>query len=188
MQTPDLIGKFGEAWKLDMAAIRNKTGQKDSTIEAWVVHSPAAHPLFHVYLIYCLHLRPTKGVKPANISLRGATHEIGVWVVDPAWKLRTDDVPVPLHPANFVAQFIESEDEKAAVRVRHSVHEIITGRLSPDTDYIQHWIQRYGSSNIKGDPNKAGQTRMILATPGKPMQEIVIPPKQPGEKPDNSHN
>ena len=83
------------------------------------------------------------------MHLEGATHEVMVYALDPDWSARLDECPRWLTPVNYVGQFVEVSDAAAEARVETAVRDILAGALSPDTDYIQHWIARFGASNVK---------------------------------------
>lgn len=181
---PDLSGWHGVAWKLktDMPA--------PARVAAWIINAPWAHPFWANYLLSATHLREHEGLRPPIIHLAGATHELLLHAIDPDWQIKPNQLPQMLHPANFAAQFIAPSDEAAAQRLLETVEEILAGKLSPDTDYTQSWIARWGSNMIKGDPAAAGETKIKIATPaGKPVINITIHPKGADETPDiNTRN
>jgi hypothetical protein len=106
-----------------------------------------------------------------------------LFALDPDWEMKLDETPTILHPANFVAQFIERNDNSAIKRIEQSVIEIVHGELSPDTDFMQHWIKRYGASNIKGDPSKAGETVVTIKHADGTMTELVVDPASLDKRP-----
>ena len=139
---PDFIRPHGMAWKMDIDAISKKAGNKPhSTLASWVVSAPWAHPMWHSYHITCIHLRPIPGFGPAKIYLAGATHEIHVLAIDPAWSLDVTEWPPVLYPLNFAGQFKAVDDDAAAARIFLTVVEIADGKLNPDTDAIQQWVK-----------------------------------------------
>lgn len=152
---PALEGRAGQAWVIDQEALRRRTGQPlDARAEAaalpnWIVHAPAAHPLWSHYLIGCIPLRDLPGLPPAFIHLDGATHEVIVYAMDPEHQPEIDGVPYLLTPVNFVGQFIADSDEAAAQRVQAAVQEIVDGVLSPDTDARSEWVRRFSGSNLR---------------------------------------
>lgn len=151
-QAPDLSGPMGRAWALDMQAIAAKQpdGPPPSvTVASWLVHAPFAHPVFPCYQIAAIHLRDVEGAQPAKIMLPGATHEVIVLALSPDQTLRLDEMPQPLHPVNFMGQFVATDDQAAAAKIYSSVTEIVTGTLSPDTDHASAWVQRYSDSNLR---------------------------------------
>jgi hypothetical protein len=88
-------------------------------------------------------------VPPATIHQPGATHEICVTALHPDRRPTLNGSIYPLTPINFAGQFIASSDEDASQRTEAEVVEVINGVLSPDTDFIGMWIQRFGDSNIR---------------------------------------
>lgn len=176
---PDLLGPFGKAWVYD----RPNAPPIPASLRVWVVEAAWAHPVWHSYLIGVCHLRPLEGCPPAVINLPGATHEVTVMALDP-------DHPIPhkrpgplcyLTPLNFAGQWIATDDAAAMAKVEGCVRDILAHNLSPDTDYIQHWIARFSASNVLGDPERAGETRVILGHGTENAVGLVIPPaKRPG--------
>lgn len=157
---PDIEGPHGRAWKVDMDAIRikyNIAPENDGTVAAWIVEAPWAHPAWHSYVIYCVHLRPLPDNRRTLIYFPEATHEILLFALDPHHPrqpiIEGKDSPHRLTPSNFAAQFVEISDELAAERIEQCAREIVEGKLSPDTDFISQWIARFNDSMMKGRPN-----------------------------------
>ncbi|NOU05325.1 MAG: hypothetical protein HOO99_04000 [Hyphomicrobiaceae bacterium] len=155
-QKPDVSGSCGVAWSVDLAALRRAFRDEpdsDGTVAVWIVDAPWAHPLWHSYAIVMLHLRPLSGASSPNIYLEGATHEVWVQALNPDVPrepaIRGHCVWSYLTPLNFGAQFIDADDGAAIERVHRSVQMICDGTLSPDTDYVRHWIHLYGDNMIK---------------------------------------
>jgi hypothetical protein len=153
---PTLRGKLGDAWLIDLRAVARRRGLVDDpraavTLPAWIASAPYAHPIWSSYMICTISLRETPGVPKAKVSMEGATHEVMVFAIDPDCRPAVDDIPRLLHPVNFAGQFIEPSDEAAAARVRQAVQDVIDGVLSPDTDFLQDWVQRFSGSNLKRD-------------------------------------
>jgi hypothetical protein len=183
MKAPDIEGSHGKAWKFDLEAISRKRPRAHASLVSWYISAPWAHPAWHSYSLSLIHLRPLPGLNPPIINLPGATHEIFLFAVHPDWVMKLDDIPPNLQPANFAAQFIEPDDKSAIDRVRKCVEEIVDGNLSPDTDFIQHWIQRFGSSNIKGDPSRVGETIIKIEHKDGSTTELIVDPAPLGKKP-----
>ena len=177
-KTPaDIVGAVGSAWRCDLSKVitSNSEAIRSLNVCAWIIHAPYAHPVWHSYCLNAIALRDVEGVPPAHISLPGATHEFFLMALDPdpeGGRTYELDKPFPyLTPPNFVAQVWAASDEEMAKWMEATVRDVVDGKLNPDTDYIQHWIARFGASNIKGDPAKAGETRIHAGG-----VEIVIPP------------
>lgn len=167
---PDITGAAGRAWLYSRLPDRPDV---TATIRSWIVEAPAAHPLWHSYFIGVIHLRDIPGVVPATILLPGATHEVFVYALDPRQPAAPDLEVRWLRPINFAGQWIASDDERAIAKVEGCVRDICDGRLSPDTDWMQHWIARFSASHVKGELSRAGETRVVID--GK--TEIIIPPR-----------
>jgi len=183
MKTPDIEGPHGQAWKFDMEKIAKKRNKPHAGLADWCIKASWAHPFWHSYSLSLIHLRPVSGLPVPIIHLPGATHEMFLFALDPTWEMKLDERPPILNPVNFVAQFIERDDKSAIKRIEQSVIEIVHGELSPDTDFMQHWIHRYGASNVKGDPAKAGETIVKIEHKDGSTTELVIDPASLDKKP-----
>lgn len=141
------------AWRMDHEAILagadEESRRNDSTVEAWLVHAPWAHPMWPVHMVAVIHLRAVEGVKDPVIRLEGATHEIVVYAVSPEKPTYIDARNDLLFPVNFVGQFAAKDDEAARDRLRFTVGEIVKGQLNPDTDGFRQWILRFGDNSVK---------------------------------------
>lgn len=150
---PDLKGLHGRAWKFDIAAFarRHPAGPPlELTVASWIMHAPYAHPMWHSYMIGAVSLRDMPGAPPPRIHLRGATHEVMVYALNPDHKRALDDVQHLLQPSNFHGQWRAESDAAAARFIEETVQLVIDGHLSPDTDFRRHWIARFSASNMKG--------------------------------------
>lgn len=149
-QQPRFARSEGRAWLIDRETIDQ--GAPLNACEAqWLIEAPWAHPISHSYLLSLVHLRERTGLPAPVRTLKGATHEIVLFALDPAFP-RADalerGVFHPLGPANFVSQFIETGFGEAVLRVELAVKAICTGLMSPDTDYTAQWTRLFGSNTI----------------------------------------
>ena len=152
-RAPDLVGAHGRAWKYDMEACarRYPSGPTaELTVASWIVEARYAHPMWHSYLVAAVALRDMPGVPKAVVHLQGATHEVMVYALNPEQPRAINAAPQYLTPANFHGQW-RAESDAAAVRfIEETVHLVIDGHLSPDTDFRRDWIARFSASNMKG--------------------------------------
>lgn len=157
---PDMAGSVGNAWLCDLKRMKRESGiddEADSTLVHWVVEAPWAHPIWSHYSLVLIHLRPlAKNPQPLKFYIPGATHELWVMACSPEKDLtgvvRGDagsQVGAWLSPKNFGSQMIYRSDAEAEERVESAVREIVEGQLSPDTDFQQMWIERFGNPMIK---------------------------------------
>lgn len=174
---PTTVGPYGRFWETDRVAYRKNFPEQcteDTTVAAFIIEAPWAHPMWHSYMLAAGHLRDVPGVKPAHISLPGATHEMWLFALNPEYPREPVIAGTGhmrfLQPLNFVAQFIATSDGMARERMLKTAEEIIDGKLSPDTDYIKWWAERFGTNSLK--PGWDRGTTIIL-----PGTEIVIPPR-----------
>lgn len=152
---PTIHTKLGRGWKLDVKAladVRDIQPGSDLSVAGWLIEAPFAHPLWHSYWLVVVSLAPSP-FNPTEpiIHLPGATHELWLYALDPK-QPRQDifrkGIPGVLFPMNFAAQLI---DTNAGVmdRLREAVVDILEGRLSPDTDWIQVWATRFGNNMLR---------------------------------------
>lgn len=144
---PDIEGQFGRAWRLAKF-------EGLAVVSCWYLNAPEYHPFWRDYRLIAYKLAPEfiEGGKPL-MYLDGATHEMNVYALDPEWNLeKTLDAHQfhVLQPCNFAAQFIATDDEGVATRLRESVQRICDGQLSPDTDFRKLWEVLWGDNMVKG--------------------------------------
>jgi hypothetical protein len=171
LQTPvgPRPGPYTKAWLLPVEEVAKRSDiPKDwaATVQIWLIEAPWAHPMWHSYILSLIHLRPIEGVKPPVIHLKGATHEMMLWALDPQADRRPlmdgTAIRMPfLSPANFAAQLTARTDEDACIRVRNAVQRIADGKLSPDTDYLRLWIRLFGDNMIKRATPIVGRSNAI---------------------------
>ena len=194
---PAMEANGTKAWRQDMETIRKlcraeceRRGmppQGDATLAMWLIEAPWANIAWHSYFLLVIHLRPVENLPPPRMYLKGATHEVILFAMDPDYAPESlgDNFAVHiLNPANFAAQFAAAGDGEAVAKVEECVREIVAGVLSPDTDYTQQWIRRFNASMIKGDPSRVGETVIVQKKPDGSLTRIVYDPK-PGDQPAN---
>lgn len=161
---PIFTSPYGRAWRTPqrVAFEVNPDGSSqrdpelvDAVLDQWVVEAPWAHPVWHSYLIVLIHLRSAPNMPEPTIYLEGATHEMWVNALNPEVSrqelIETGEISKKqwLEPGNFAAQLVEPSDDAARQRVMRAVAEIVRGDLSPDTDFVDDWIKRFGSNMVK---------------------------------------
>jgi hypothetical protein len=139
---PLLCDFYGQVWEFDIV---------QPGIGCWFIYCPTAHPLWYAYLLSVIHLREIPDMPPPIIYLPGATHEIILVAMDPEYNPSQSPNPYPyrLVPTNFVAQFIAESDGEARKKCMVALAEIVKGLLSPDTDAMAQWIERFGDNMIR---------------------------------------
>lgn len=155
-KTPDYVGAFGKAWLCDIDACYKKI-KKERTeggeVAIFIIEASWAHPFWHSYVIFLIHLRGIIDGQPAAIHLPGATHEFMLFALNPdkpREPIISEGEPVAyLTPANFGAQFIAENDAAALNRMEQTVQLICDGNLSPDTDFRGAWIKLFGDNMMK---------------------------------------
>jgi hypothetical protein len=149
---PMYTGVAGRAWEINLAA--NPDGSKRADVCHWIIERADAHPFWHSYVVILFHLRSLgEGTPPAYIARPGATHEFWLAALDPRLNrekvIESGSIPF-LRPVNFASQIIAPSDAEAyGVVYRDIVKAICDGLISPDTDYLRTWIERFGDWMIK---------------------------------------
>jgi hypothetical protein len=147
---PKLNGPYGRAWQLDLKAL---VTEPDAAIDLWLVEAPYAHPVWHSYMLFLMHLRPLPDFPPPIFYLEGATHEFHIWALDAsAQRQHIIDTgqwgEKRLNPMNFAVQ-VKMDDDEVKSKLRFSIVDILHGRISPDTDYRSRWARLWGDNMIK---------------------------------------
>lgn len=153
------------AWRVDLAQMRaniallasvNAKAKRaladDATVCAYVIEAPWAHPFWHSYYFFCVHLRDLPGQsRPPLRKFAEATHEVMLYVLNPDKPRQALVDGRELHPSqsfltpvNYVGQFVAEDDAMAAGVVDRAVIDICNGLLSPDTDFRSQWVARFG--------------------------------------------
>lgn len=163
MPPPSIAGVAGRAWKLDLAAHRSKLDldpRDDASVAAWLIEAPAAHPLWHSYLMTLVHLRPLRDGRRTVFFRPDATHEFLLFACHPDAK-RADMLSGAcdlgsclLQPTNFAAQLVCDRDDIADHQIERCVQDICNGLLNPDTDARGQWIARFGDAMLKDRADK----------------------------------
>lgn len=156
MPPPQRIGKFGRAWLFEYETIRKKLGvnpEDDATLGGWIVEAPWAHPIWHSYGIFLVHLRPLPDGRKTFRYREDATHEFWIYALDPAKPrapiLVGESSGHLLTPVNFAAQLVEKSDGSAVSRIEGAIDLILSGELNPDTDAQRQWEALFGNAMIK---------------------------------------
>lgn len=155
LRQPDITGTVGRAWRIDLPASRRRLNapDDDAAIGGWIIEARWAHPIWHSYLIFLIHLRehPTLGMPKINMA--GATHEFWLWASDPDHPrgpaIIGEADPRKLLPMNFGSQIRSTSDESAIRLMELAIKDVCDGRLSRDTDYFGLWIERFGDSLVR---------------------------------------
>ena len=132
----------------------------------WLVDAPWAHPAWRQYLMSLCDLTTEMGEQPMT-CMKGATHEIIVWAVDPRVVIETGERIVDwkfdkalLTPPNQLQQFHADSDDAAVARINQVVELIEAMRLSPDSDAQADWDRLFTGSNTRPpvipEPNGLG--------------------------------
>lgn len=160
---PTKTAAYGKAWLLDHSEIYQRLiergdftaeqAARDSTVAQWLIAAPGAHPVWHSYMLLLMHLRPN-GLE-TKFYLPNATHELWLYALDPEGdRQKLLEFGLGKHcrwltPCNFAAQIIAANDAEAFGRIESAVDDIISGQLSPDTDFRYMWKERFGSNMVR---------------------------------------
>lgn len=151
----EVHGGAARAWTLDLPALFRRQNTDPaclSNIASWVIEAPGASLAWHSYLFTVIHLRTLDGLPAPEIVLRGATHQIFLYALnpeEPRWPAMTGECSFQLlRPINFSAQFKESSDADAVSRCERVVRLVCAGALSPE-DNLGGWISLFGDNMLK---------------------------------------
>ena len=154
---PHYTGRWGRAWRVDLAAARKKRphgAPPDAMIVHWVVEAPYSSEVVHSYSLMLVHLRFDFVHAPVTRYLDGATHEVALVAIHPeadrdAMLAAPAEVDGWLAPPVFGAQIVASSDEAAEGRVLHAVDLICSGRLSPHPTHARSWVELFGDNMLR---------------------------------------
>jgi hypothetical protein len=116
----------------------------------WVIEAAGVHPFWSRWLVSTIHLRAMPDLPPPIVRADGATHEIMVAALDPAYY--TTHFPVGrrdarlwlLTPMNWEWQFPASRDDTAIAVARAVVRGLVEGQLLLEPQGINNWRQVMG--------------------------------------------
>jgi hypothetical protein len=101
------------------------------TVATWFLDCPGQSPAWRHYLLFVIHLRPIEGVRPAEIRVPHATHEVYLFALDPqpgptpmdvkAWRF--------LRPQNVMEQVQLPHDEAASELAGLAAKAVVEGKL-----------------------------------------------------------
>ena len=144
MRDPDIAGAGN--WKAWKWGVRNPL---PSFVGGWLLHCPGAHAFWSNWLIACCDLTSTlPGEKPAHKQYPEAQFEILFLALDPRDRplgepvdpdTDTEGFPAYLTPADLVLQFHGISRDEAAEVLAECARVIMTGAVSPDSDYRGWW-------------------------------------------------
>lgn len=102
-----------------------------ATIATWFINAPGQSIAWRHYALAAVHLRSIKGVRSANITRNGATHEIMLLALDSNRNPRPESPESwsLLLPSNFIGQAIFDSDAVAARVLRDAALAIVRGEL-----------------------------------------------------------
>lgn len=155
---PTKVGACGAAWRVPVESVEGGTkDQQAATVAIWVVFAPGANIMWSYYVVCCVNLRGDVDGVPPKVAQDGATHEVIVLALDPR---TTPNLKRPastmLRPMNFVGQWRVGTrpnpvdlDRAAEAKIAGVIDEILAGTLSPDTDHIRAWVERFSDSNLR---------------------------------------
>lgn len=133
------MGTAATAWKLVEAA------GHPTTLAAYLIHHPTAHPVWDTWLLSVLTLADTPGYPPANRQYPEAEFELLVMALDPekpAPDIHSANPKImPLQPIDICEHFHGVTEEQAKEIATLAIGAIVDGSLSPDQDFGAAWKQ-----------------------------------------------
>lgn len=136
---PDMSGPHGDAWEIakERGLFPNAPPDWAACLGEWIVRAPGANPMWSWWSVTVIHLRDIPGVPPATVRVPGATHEIGILTLDPAYPLpdaqgNPQGHPMRiLQPADMIYQFKATDDAAREIGSLAAL-AICNGRMTPD--------------------------------------------------------
>lgn len=145
MREPDFTGAGQwKAWKCKLAPVGQRGRPDfDAEVAIWLVFAPGAHACWSYWWISMIHLRPIPGVQAATINTPGAGYEVICMAQDPK-HVPDPDEPAGtnrmLTPIDWVVQFGHAKSDEKAIEVGEAnIRSIMTGQVSPDSDFRSWW-------------------------------------------------
>lgn len=142
MREADKRGQYGQAW-----LIPPTKKEQQASLGTWLVNVPEAHQFWSWWAVSVVHLREADGLPAPFRQYEGAEYEFSIMTVD-----SEEEAPSPIRaeeeglifigPPDVVEQFHGVCDSSAARIAEASVHAILSGDISPDSDYREHWKQK----------------------------------------------
>lgn len=128
-----LSGPAGTAYEIvvDKAA----TPDQAATVACWFLHCPGQSLFWDKYTISVIHLRPLPGVRPAQVRVPQATHEVLLLALEPEGEGRLAPVKEDqetwrfLRPINMCEQVQLPSDEAAIELLTLAVQRVLAGAL-----------------------------------------------------------
>lgn len=154
MRSPDKSRIGGRAWHLPAATDEDIARNPDyaASIDGWLLNVPGAHPIWHYWVLWAvsLHDLPNQSRPPARHYI-GAEFEIGIYSIDPERCPWPDPDEYrkgcpPLHPVDLVYQSHGLTDDQIKTIVGLMVDQMVTGQMSPDSDYSEAWKSSLAST------------------------------------------
>lgn len=148
MRAPDFERGLTRIWRL--ADTAKSEPDHEAGIATWVIDSPTFHPAWHQWLLGVISLRDLPGVPPAHRSYPSAEYELMILSLNPDRPCDVDQADATgtwgdeavakfLTPADLVYQFDGVSDRQADEVGQSAIQAILSGDLSPDSDFRRHW-------------------------------------------------
>lgn len=162
MREPDVTGVYGRAWK---SGAKPQNASQTAALEAWIVQCPMAHPLWHTYALYVVHLRAIPGEPLPNLQYPEAEYEFGLVALHPDHEVDPDDADTIHHltPPNVIVQFHGCSDEWAGSIADKAARIIVAGGMTPEPEGVmgarEAWQQSIRATAAhENDPTHGGTT------------------------------
>ena len=134
------IGRAARVWRAPLSDDRRK---RRAALAMYLLDAPGAHPFWRFHALMVIHLRPEKGIPEPKLHFPGATHEFGVFALDPADDAGIDAGDIAtwhyLMPPDAVVQVILPSDEAAVAVGELAAVAVAEGTLVPDSDHRRAW-------------------------------------------------
>lgn len=126
-----ISGLMGRGHQLTIEESDRTYVENSATVDVWFMDIPGQAVAWRNYLLAIYHLRDIPGVKAAEKSYPGVTHELILVALDPGRNPQMLDIESWRHlvPINFVIQLELPSDEKAKELLYLAAKGVVDGLL-----------------------------------------------------------
>lgn len=137
---PDITGRAARAWQVTYD--RDGDPRVDSHVGTWIIEGPF-HPFWSQWAMTIIELKEVEGMPPPNRKYPEADAEFLIVSLNPDHPAETTVNPQLrfLEPPDVAFQCDGLDREQLEALLRGCVDDVVEGRISPDSDYRQTWLE-----------------------------------------------
>lgn len=140
MREPDETGAGNwKAWRSRFSDHKNYP----ANLDLWLLYCPGAHLAWDYHSVTVVHLRPIPNYPPPQLTRPDISHEFGCIAINRQGGTPDPDLPPWnfLTPPNWIHQVSGITDDTAKQIAFLIVKQIMTGQVSPDSDFRSYWAE-----------------------------------------------